>query len=105
MMPDQGCQESEKDVQTPAAALPPPLSLLYGDVHCHGAIRLFFFFLWHFSFSVQLQISVFTELCSHSEPHPKVNFIKFHSLCPKKSHYSLLFNKGALLQQSILVLD
>lgn len=43
MVPDQGREGEEEDIQTAAVELPLPytMKLLHGDVHCHGVVRLF----------------------------------------------------------------
>lgn len=50
-----------------------------------------------------LSHAVFTFVLSQ---YPTVNFTRFHSLCPKKSHYCCaLFNSGAFLQQCPCLFD
>lgn len=98
----------QEGVQTAAVESHSPTPSFKGltddDELCRGGSRLLLIaFLFFFR---ELQVSV--SLSKHStvpcvDQHHTVNFSRSHFLCPKKSYYGVLLNRGAFPQRSVHV--
>ena len=58
---------------------------------------------WFKPFHPLINLSLAHSALSILSQHMTVNFHRFHSSCPKKPHYAMLFFYGATLQRSVHV--